>query len=266
MSHHNAIAIIETGATVGQGTTIGEACYIGKDVTIGCNNHIADHVVITGNTTIGDHNTIASYSVLGTAPQDIKPTSEEVSLNIGNHNEIGRHVLISCGTDGGGKITRIGHHNQLMNSTHIGHDVQMESYCVMREESALGGHVIVDHAVTFGVAAAVHQFVEIGEHAFLADHAALTQDLPPYCAVSGNRAKLTGITPLLSKASLSQTEVTLLKETYHALFESAVSPKEYALQALEKTDSQILKKIYQCIAHSKRGIPFKRNENVNKKM
>jgi len=257
LSHIGSPAIIETGATIGQGSTIGHDCYIGKHVTIGKHTHIADHVVISGNTTIGDHNSIAAYTVLGTAPQDIKPTSEDVSLKIGDHNEIGSYVLISCGTDGGGKITRIGDHNRLMDSTHIGHDVQMGDHCLMKEESALGGHVIVADHVTFGQKAAVHQFVEIGTYASLEDHAALTQDLPPYCTVAGNRAKLTGIDPAM-ESILSVEIFSQLQDAYHALFETEVSPKEYALHALETTDTGPLKEFYQYIAHSKRGIPFKR--------
>jgi len=263
LSHIEHNAIIETGASIGQGTTIGHNCHIGKHVIIGTNNHIADHVVISGNTTIGNHNSIAAYTVLGTAPQDIKPTSADVSLEIGNHNAIDSHVLISCGTDGGGKITHIGDHNRLMKSTHIGHDVQMGNHCLMKEGSALGGHVIVKDYVTFGKRAAVHQFVEIGELASLEDHAALTQDLPPYCTVVGNRAKLIGINPNIKQSSLSSEEISQLKEAYHTLFETKQSPKVYALHALTTTNSEILKKLYHTIAHSKRGIPFKRNENVN---
>jgi len=258
LSHIGSPAIIETGATIGQGSTIGHDCYIGEHVTIGSHTHIADHVVISGNTAIGDHNNIAAYTVLGTAPQDIKPTSEDVSLKIGDHNEIGSHILISCGTDGGGKITRIGDHNRLMEQTHIGHDVQMGDHCLMKEESALGGHVIVADHVTFGQRAAVHQFVEIGAYASLEDHAALTQDLPPYCTVAGNRAKLISISENIEQSPLSTEEITELKEAYHVLFETEVSPKEYALHALETTDTGPLKEFYQYIAYSKRGIPFKR--------
>lgn len=256
-------AIIETEASIAEGTTVGSACYIGKHVIIGKNNHIDDHVVITGHTTIGDNNYIASYTVLGTAPQDIKPTSADVSLIIGDHNEIGSHVLISCGTDGGGKVTHIGNHNKLMDYTHIGHDVQMGNSCVMQDESALGGHVIVQDHVYFARKAAVHQFVEIGAHSKLEEDAALTQDLPPYCVVSGNRAKITGLHHTHLKTIFTQDQMTALSEAYQMLFESHNSPKESALKALEQCNSDILKELYQCIAHSKRGIPFKRNENVN---
>jgi len=256
-------AIIETGAKIGRGTTIGKDCYIGADVCIGENTSIADHVVITGNTTIGDHNHIAKYTVLGTSPQDIKPTSNDVSLIIGDHNTIGSHVLISCGTDNGGKITRMGNHNRLMDSTHIGHDVQMGDHCTMEEASALGGHVIVQDHVYFGSRAAVHQFVEIGAHSKLETDAALTQDLPPYCVVSGNRAKITRLRKKHLEKVFAPDQITALSQAYQKLFHSHTSPKEIAQQALEENPSDILKPLYQCIAHSKRGIPFKRNHNVH---
>ena len=257
-------AVIEPQAVIGEGTTIGEGCFIGKHVVIGKHNTIASQVVIDGYTTIGEHNTIGTHTVLGTAPQDIKSTSTDVGLIIGDHNQIGAEILISAGTDHGGKITRIGDHNRLMDRIHIGHDGQMQHHCLMEEASALGGHVIIASHVTLGKTAAVHQFVEIGEGAIVSQDAALTQDLPPYCIATGNRAKVSGLNlELLPALSIPQTEIDALKEAYHTLFETHLSPKAHAISALETETLETLKTLYHFIANSKRGIPFRRNTDVN---
>jgi len=262
----NQPAIIDPNASIGEGTTIGEGCVIGKHVSIGKHNTIASYVIIDGHTTIGDHNHIGTHSVLGTAPQDIKTTSSEVGLNLGDHNEVGAYVLISAGTDHGGRVTVIGDHNRLMDHIHIGHDVQMGNHCQMDEKSALGGHMIIQDYVYFGEDASVHQFVEIGEYARIAEGAALTQDIPPFCVASGNRAKITGLHTEILHQKFSHETVQALTDAYGALFRGELSPKEQALKAVDQEEIEPVKKLYQFITNSKRGIPFRRNMNVNEKM
>jgi len=262
----NQAPVIDLHASIGEGTTIGNACFIGKDVVIGKYNTIASHVVIDGHTTIGDHNTIKSHTVLGTAPQDIKSSTEGVALEIGDHNHIGSHVLISAGTDHGGGVTRIKDHNRLQDRIHIGHDVQMGSHCLMEENAALGGHTIVGDHVSFGDTAAVHQFVLIGNFAKVEAEAALTQDLPPYCNAAGNRAKIIGLHNEALLQQCNPTEQQALKESYYILFESHESPKVGAEKILEKSPLECVSALCQFIANSKRGIPFRRTVDVNKKV
>lgn len=259
--HHSSIA--EKGAAIGKGTCIAEKCYIGSNVAIGENNTIASGVVISGNTTIGDNNIIAEDSVLGTAPQDPKPTSNSISLNIGDNNTIGKSVLINAGTDNGGGVTSVGSNNRIMDNAHIGHDVQMGNYCTMNKNSTLGGHVMLEDGVYFGESSAVHQFVKIGELSYIKKNSALSQDIPPYCLVEGNRAKIVGLNKELLNKSLSSKQVDDISSAYAILFTHNKSPKESAIDELPKSNSKEVKKIYKFIIGSNRGIPFKRKINVD---
>ena len=263
MSSRAPEPIIDPLATIGAGTTIAEGCVIGKHVTIGEGNTIAPYVVIDGHTTIGDHNTIASHTVLGTPPQDIKSSSETVGLRIGDHNQIGAYSLISAGTDHGGGLTVVGDHNRLMARIHIGHDVQMGDHCYMAEDAALGGHTVVEDHVHFGVTAAVHQFVHIGSYADVTDEAALTQDVPPYCRVSGNRAKLSGLNQQAIERLFDTKERHALEDAYRELFEEDGSPKASAQKALEASHPASSSALYQFVANSKRGVPFRRRSDVH---
>ncbi len=263
MSTIDHISIIELGASIGKGTSIGEYCHIGSDVTIGENNTIDSHTVITGNTTIGNGNHISSYTVLGSAPQDLKIASSEVRLIIGDNNTIGLYSLINTGTDHGGKVTTIGNNNQLMEKIHIGHDVQMGDNCLMERDSALGGHVIVGNNVSFMESSAVHQFVKIGDGAYVDKEAALTQDIPPYCIAKGNRAKISGLNIVELRNNFTDIELDAISDAYDTILISNESPKEIAINALKKNQSVILKKLYQFIMESQRGIPFTRKTNVN---
>ena len=265
MSRTEHKAVIEAGAIIGEGSTVGAFCFIGTHVVIGKNNHIGSYVVIDGNTTIGDNNSIGDHSVLGTAPQDIKTSSKKVGLRIGNNNHIGKRVFITAGTEHGGMMTALGSDNQLQDGIHIGHDVQMGNHCIMKQDAALGGHVTMGNHVQFGNNAAVHQFVKIGSHACLVDDAALTQDLPPYCRAEGNRSKIAGLCQDHLEKHFSTEVLADIKKAYMQLFTHA-SPKEQALKALEAQQPAVSTILYRFITDSERGVPFKRKTNVNEKM
>lgn len=57
----------------------------------------------------------------------------------------------------------------------------------------LAGHVRVEDSVVLGGLAAVHQFVRIGACAFVGAGAMVSQDVPPYALVSGDRAQSYGV-------------------------------------------------------------------------
>jgi len=256
-------AVVDATATIGQGTTIGDFCYIGKNVTIGANNTIEPYAIIESNTTIGDNNHIASYAVVGSAPQDIKTTSPDVSLKIGSNNFIGSHSLISAGTDHGGMVTRIGNNNKLHQKIHIGHDVQMADECVMDDDSALGGHITISNGVHFKDSSAVHQFVDIAKYATIESNAALTHDVPPFCIASGNRAKIVDLDKEKASEILGAETAQELKDAYDYMTEGGHSPYEYACIALQSDLSSEVRDFYSFIANSQRGVSFTRSNNVN---
>lgn len=256
-------AVIEESATIAEGTSIGNFCYIGKNVTIGKNNTIEPYAIIEENTTIGDNNHICSYAVVGSAPQDIKTKSSEVSLKMGSNNFIGSHALLSAGTDHGGMVTSIGDGNRILSRVHIGHDVQLEDNCYLQEDSALGGHITVADGVTFECSTAVHQFVEIGRHATICSNAALTQDIPPFCLASGNRAKVIGFDKDKAAEILGQNKAQELKDAYDYMNEGGHSPYDYASIALNGRLSKEVERFYSFVANSNRGVPFTRRGDVS---
>ncbi len=115
-------AIIEDGAVIGDNVSIGAYSYVSSNVKIGDNTKIASHCLIEGNTTIGKNNQIFSHAVVGSIPQDLKYRGEEVFLEIGDNNIIREFALINTGTEGGGRVTKIGDSNlPLMGYVHIAH-------------------------------------------------------------------------------------------------------------------------------------------------
>jgi len=193
MANIHPTATVEDGAQIGENVKIGAYTYISKNVKIGDNTEIASHTLIEGNTTIGKGNKIFSHAVIGSIPQDLKYKGERVELIIGDNNKIREFTLINPGTEGGGSVTKIGNNNLLMGYVHIAHDVIIKDNCILANGATLAGHVELGNGVVIGGLTPIHQFVKIGDLAMVAGASALSQDVPPYCLVEGNRAYLRGL-------------------------------------------------------------------------
>jgi len=193
MSNIHPTAIIEDGAILGENVSVGPFAYIGAQVTIGDNTSVASHAVIEGRTSIGKNNRIFSHTAIGTIPQDLKFSGEDVELIIGDNNTIREFTLLNPGTKGGGSVTRIGNGNLLMGYVHLGHDVILGDNCILANAATLAGHVELGNNVVIGGLTPIHQFVHIGDFAMIGGASALAQDIPPYCLAEGNRATLRGL-------------------------------------------------------------------------
>ncbi len=262
MANIHPTAIIEEGAVVGKNVTIGPFVTISSQSIIGDDTVIDAHANISGKTTIGDGNHIFSHAVVGSIPQDLKFSGEDVELVIGNNNKIREFTLINPGTKGGGSITKIGNNNLFMGYVHLGHDVIIGDNCILANGATLAGHVELGNNVVVGGLTPIHQFVHIGDFAMIAGASALSQDVPPYCLAEGNRAILRGLNLTGLRRHLNRDEINNLKVAYRELFEIGQALQETAQTLLEESDSKIIKNLVRFITTSKRGIPYIR-KNIN---
>jgi len=265
MSLIHPSAVIEDGALLGKNVSVGPFVCIGKKVRIGDNTSIASHTVIEGDTTIGKNNRIFSHAAIGTVPQDLKFAGEDVKLVIGDNNTIREFTLLNPGTKGGGSVTKIGSGNLLMAYVHLGHDVIIGDNCILANAATLAGHVEIGNHVVIGGFTPIHQFIHIGDYAMIGGASALTQDIPPYCLAEGNRASLRGLNLTGLRRSMNRDDINLLKVAYRELFEQGNPLQEVAQDIFENTKSDKVKKLCEFIKTSKRGIPFKRIQNEDKK-
>jgi len=255
-------AIIEDGATLGDNISIGAFSYISSKVIIGDNTTILSHTLIEGNTTIGKNNRIFSHCVIGSIPQDLKFDGGDVKLIIGDNNTIREFAFINTGTVAGGSVTRIGNNNLLMGYVHIGHDIQIGNRCIIANATNLGGHIEIGDFVVIGAMSAIHQFVKLGDYSMLAGASALTQDLPPYCMAEGNRASLRGLNLVGLRRNISRDSIDILKKAYRELFENGNPIQDIADSLIKNNNNFEVINISKFIQNSKRGIPYKRKNNV----
>jgi UDP-N-acetylglucosamine acyltransferase len=259
MSTISTQAVIEEGAVIGNNVTIGPFAFVGKEVTIGDDTTIGASAHIYGKTTIGKGNEIFSHAVIGSIPQDLKFNGEDVELIIGDYNKIREFTLINPGTEGGGAKTIIGNHNLLMGYVHVAHDCIIGNHCILANAATLAGHVELDDYVVVGGMTPIHQFVKVGTGSMIAGASALSQDVPPYCTVEGNRAKLRGLNLNGIRRRFDKPTINALKEAYNLMFNSGQPLKESAQQLADTSDVEQVKQMAQFVLNTKRGIAFTRD-------
>lgn len=212
-------ALVYQGAKIGKGVVVGPNALVGPQVTLHDNVQIEPGAVVTGRTTIGEGTRISPYATVGAPPQDLKYKGEETELIIGKDNRICEYVNISVGTVGGGGVTRIGDNNLIMGFTHIAHDCMIGSNCVFSNGVQIAGHVTVQNNVVFGGMAGGHQFCSFGERAMVAAGAIVVQDVPPYCMVQGDRARISGLNVVgLRRSSFSKEVLNDIKNMFKILY------------------------------------------------
>ncbi len=185
-------SIVDKKAELASDVTVGPFCTIGPEVIIGAGSTLISHVVLGGKTVIGRNNTFYPFASIGLAPQDLKYRGEESSTEIGDNNTFREGATVHRGTAGGNMVTKIGNNGLFMAYSHVAHDCLVGNNVILANSVGLSGHVQVEDEAIFGGLSGIHQFCRVGRGAFLAGGAKVTQDVPPFCIVHGNRARLIG--------------------------------------------------------------------------
>jgi len=211
-------AIIDPAARISDDVTIGPYAVIGADVDIGPGCWIGPHVVINGPTSIGRDNRIYQFCSIGEAPQDLKYNGEPTRLRIGERNTFREYCTINRGTVTGHGETVIGNDNLIMAYVHVAHDCIIGNNTVFSNGASLAGHVTIGDYAILGGFTLVHQFSEIGAHAFTGMGTALNRDLPPYTIASGNYARAIGINKEgLKRRGFSADAIRALSQAFKLL-------------------------------------------------
>lgn len=219
MADIHPTAIVEDGAQIGAGTSIGPYCIIGAHAVIGENCTLHGHVVIQGNTTIGRDTIIFPFASLGTPPQHLGYRGEDTALVIGEKNVIREHVTMNPGTVQGRGETVIGDNGLFMTGSHVAHDCSIGDNVIFANNATVGGHVSIGDFVFMGGLCAVHQYCRIGMYAFVGGAAAVPGDVIPFGSVTGNHAFLAGLNVIgMKRRGLSREVIHDLRAAYRLLF------------------------------------------------
>ncbi|HVT90312.1 MAG TPA: acyl-ACP--UDP-N-acetylglucosamine O-acyltransferase [Tepidisphaeraceae bacterium] len=222
MSKISPQALVDPKANLADDVEVGPFCLIGPDVTIGAGTRLLSHVVVKGRTTIGQSNVIHSHAVIGGPPQDLKYRGEPTGVEIGNNNVFREAVTVNLGTVYGSKVfgggvTRIGNDNLLMVNTHVGHDAQIGSGCILANNVMIAGHIVIGNKVNLNGGVGINAWVSIGDFAYIDGYSRVHHDVPPFVKTTDNKVRsLNDIG--LRRGGFTDSDIEALEDAARNLF------------------------------------------------
>lgn len=249
-------AIVHPKAEVGENVEIGAYSIVRENVTIGSNTKIGPHVVIDPYVDIGSDCKIFQFAAIGAEPQDLKFSGEKSFVKIGSGNVIREFVTIHRGTSDGIGVTEIGEDNLIMAYSHIAHDCKLGRRIVLSNNATLGGHITIGDYSVIGGLVAIHQFVRVGNFAFIGGKSAVVKDIPPYMIAAGDRATLHGLNVVgLKRQGFSNNTLAMLKKAYRLVFRIGLTLNE-AIERVSAEVEQVPEVVHliEFIKSSERGI------------
>jgi UDP-N-acetylglucosamine acyltransferase len=214
------MAVVESGAKLGAGVRVGPFCHVSADAVLGDNVELISHIAVIGATTIGEGTKVFPQAVLGAVPQNAKHKGGRSTLVIGRNCTIREAVTMHAGTDTSRAETSIGDNGNFLAYVHVAHDCTVGTNATFANGATLAGHCEIGDYVNIGGLTAVHQFVRVGNNAFLGGCSAVSGDVIPYGIVAGNLAKLRGLNIIgLKRSGMSREDILALRKAYRMIFD-----------------------------------------------
>jgi len=232
MSGIDPQAVVSPSAKLGNCVQVGAFATVGEDVELGDGCVLEPHAVVKGPSTFGRKNHFHSFSIVGGDPQDLTYTGQRVRLEAGDENEFREFCTVHRGTIKGGGVTRLGSHNLIMAYAHIGHDCQIGDHVILTNGAQLAGHSVVEDYAGISAFCLFHQFVRIGSHSYIGAGTIITQDVPPFSMIVGERqTRCFGINKIgLERHGFSPERIRVIEQAYRYLLRSKLNTS----QAVEK--------------------------------
>jgi UDP-N-acetylglucosamine acyltransferase len=229
-------AIVDPGARLGAGVSVGPYCVIGAEVELGDRCRLQHHVTLQGPSVIGAENIFYASASIGQQTQDLKYKGEPTHLRIGDGNTFREFVTIHRGT-APGSWTRIGNRGNFLAYSHVAHDCIVGDGVIFSNNGTIAGHVEVHDFAVIGGLTAVHQYCRIGRHAITGGCSKIVQDVPPFMIADGNPARVRGVNQVgLERHGFSEESVRRLREAYRLLYRSKLNVR----QAVEEIRNTLL--------------------------
>jgi UDP-3-O-[3-hydroxymyristoyl] glucosamine N-acyltransferase len=206
-----ASAIVDPGAAIGKGTSIGPLSVVGEGVEIGDNCRIAAHCVIERGVTIGsdcriDSGAIIRYGCRIGNRVIIQSGAVIGSEGFGNARENNRFIRIPCFGNvvieddadigasttidrGNFEPTIIRQGVKLDNLIHIAHNVEVGDDSAIAAQTGVSGSTHIGKRVLIGGQAGFVGHIEIGDDSFIGAKAGVSKDVKSGAKVTGYPAR-----------------------------------------------------------------------------
>ncbi|HEY8399336.1 MAG TPA: acyl-ACP--UDP-N-acetylglucosamine O-acyltransferase [Flavihumibacter sp.] len=228
---------------------------IHQDVEIGEGTWIGSNVTIMEGARIGKNCRIFPGAVIAAVPQDLKFEGEYSVVEIGDDTTIREFVTINRGTKDRGR-TSVGRNCLIMAYSHLAHDCIIGNNVIMSNNVQMAGHVTVGDWAIIGGVSAVHQFVKIGQHAFVSGGSLVSKDIPPYIKAARTPLSYAGVNSVgLKRRGFSLERINHILDIYRILYNKGMNTSqalEFVEEEFSATDER--DEIVTFIRESGRGI------------
>jgi UDP-N-acetylglucosamine acyltransferase len=225
------------------------------NVEIGEGTWIGSSVTIMEGARIGKNCRIFPGAVISAIPQDLKYSGEETTAQIGDNTTIREFVTINRGSKDRW-TTKVGSNCLIQAYSHVAHDCIIGDNCVLSNNTQIAGHVIIGDWVIVGGMGAIHQFVQIGHHAFISGGSLVGKDVPPYIKAGRNPLSYAGVNSVgLKRRGFSIEKINHILDIYRCIYNKDMNTSqalEYIEEELPASDER--DEIVTFIRESGRGI------------
>lgn len=212
------LSYIHPDAKIASNVVIEPFSTIHKDVVIGEGTWIGSNVTIMDGARIGKNCKIFPGAVISGEPQDLKFEGEITTAEIGDNTTIRECVTINRGTKDRYK-TVVGKNCLIQAYSHIAHDCIVGDNCIFSNSSTLAGHITVGDYVVLAGLVAVHQFCNIGSHAFVTGGTLVRKDVPPFIKAAREPIAYAGVNSVgLRRRGYTPEQIIEIQNIYRVLF------------------------------------------------
>ncbi len=249
------LSYIHPEAKIAQNVVVEPFSTIHKDVVIGEGTWIGSNVTIMNGARIGKNCRIFPGAVISGEPQDLKFEGEVTTVEIGDNTTIRECVTINRGTKDRYR-TVIGKNCLIQAYSHIAHDCFVGDYCIFSNSSTLAGHITVGDYVVLAGMVAVHQFCQIGSHAFVTGGTLVRKDVPPFIKAAREPISYAGINSVgLRRRGFTAEQITEIQDIYRVLFvQNRNLTKALDLIEAEFAPTELRDEILSFVRSSNRGV------------
>ena len=224
--------IIENGASIADNVIIGPFCFIGKDAVIASGVTIASNVIIKGKTTIEEDVKIFSFATIG---------HEKSTIRVGKKTHIREFVQIGTQECEDEQNIDISHDNFIMAYVQILSGVKIANNCVITNAVRLYENVRCDERVIIGGLSSIEANNHIGTGVMIGGASYVSNDVPPFCLIEGNRSSIKGLNIIGLRRRLNNIDdIEEIKSAYRKLINHGVD-KEMAKVVYEESSNSYVR-------------------------
>ena len=174
---------------------------------------------------------------------------------MGDRTTVREFCTLNRGTSESGKSS-VGNDCLLMAYVHVAHDCVIGDKTILANGVQLAGHVSIGYHVPIGGMTPIHQFCNVGDHAFVGGGYRVVQDVPPYILATGEPLKFAGVNNVgLRRRGFSAESRMNIKRAYKKIFHSDMNMSQ-SIDAIKSNIEQTeeVKTILSFVGNSNRGL------------